>query len=263
MIHAITRGKSRIYQRYLGRREHGELRVSEEDEITSLIMGPLAFMPSEAVGAFWTSLVERRNVDHRLPSGLVTFAEMYFWPKRYIKSKRHIEPDLLVELRWESGERRWLLVEFKWRAPLSGRDQLHRQWLEFLSNHERENAFHIFIAPEISEGHNALSIADVWGGKLLLYPWFDVLSTLRCMDKPGITLLSGWAEEVESLFQLLNIIPFRGFNNLSFQQNNYLTATLFWKAICGFENMSAPHSQNSCLGPEFLSDSISIWRNHE
>ena len=99
MLHAITHNKSRVYQRYLGHREPGEKRVSEEDEITALIMGPLAFLPASAIGAFWMALVKKGKPE-AFPEGPVAQAEMRFWPR-----KNRIEPDMLVELWW--GAERW------------------------------------------------------------------------------------------------------------------------------------------------------------
>ncbi|KPQ23504.1 MAG: hypothetical protein HLUCCA13_13055 [Halomonas sp. HL-48] len=231
MLHAITHGKTRSYQRYLGRRDAAEPRVHEEDELTSLIMGPLAFMPVEAIGAFWTSLVEFQNTECSLPLGPITFAKMSFWPRR------NVEPDMLVELRWLSGDVRWILVEFKWRAPLSGRRQLHRQWLEFLSDQERCNAYHIFIAPEVSEGLNALGDEDVWDGRLLLRSWFDILNMCRHLSLPEMNPLLGWARQIEGLLGLLNIAPFRGFSKLTVPSKPCLTGNVFWKGSSGFNDL--------------------------
>ncbi|NIC38642.1 hypothetical protein HBJ58_18375 [Halomonas desiderata] len=224
--------------------------MPEEDEITALVMGPLAFLAPEAIAAFWMSIIERRRPESRFPGGHISFAKMHFWPKR------GIEPDLFVELGWETGERRWILVEFKWRSTLSGEDQLHKQWLKFLSCHERENSFHVFIAPEISEGHRALGVEDVWRGKLLLYPWSDVLSTLRNFDSPESLLLAGWAEEVQALLGILNIRPFRGFKDMAFSQDCPFYPTAFWRAIDGFESLEPPASfiEGAALADNFNLD---------
>lgn len=130
MLHAFCQQKSRLYKRYLGHREEGEKRVSEEDEITSLLIGPLDYLPPQASGSFWRALIEREISESlTFPAGPIDRVRMKFWPRR------SIEPDLLVELDWCTGERRLLLVELKWNAPLSGDDQLHRQWNEFLTPH--------------------------------------------------------------------------------------------------------------------------------
>lgn len=234
MLHAITQKKTRLHLRYLGHREDGESRVCEEDEITSLIMGPLAFLPDSAIGAFWTALVRSRNPEVEFPAGRVTKAEMLFWPRR-----GRIEPDLRVDLAWGS-ERRVLLVEFKWRAPLSGEDQLHKQWLEYLSPDERERALHVFIAPGTSEGSNAMSREDVWQGKLLLRSWFDVLNTLHDLSGPEAHFLERWSSEARRCLARLQIRPFRGFSRLSAPEIQAPQAEAFWRSFDGFAHMATP-----------------------
>jgi hypothetical protein len=47
MLQTIFHKKTKIYSRYLGHRDEGERRVSEEDELTGLLLGSLAFMPQK------------------------------------------------------------------------------------------------------------------------------------------------------------------------------------------------------------------------
>lgn len=232
MLHAITQKKTRLHLRYLGHREAGEKRVCEEDEITSLIMGPLAFLPDSAIGAFWIALVKSANPEIELSAGGVTKAEMTFWPRR-----EGIEPDLRVDLSW-GGEQRVLLVEFKWRAPLSGKDQLHKQWQQFLSPGEQACAWHLFIAPSTSEGSNALSRDDVWKGRLLLRSWFDVLNMLHDLSGPDAHLLQRWASEVRRCLGRLGIRPFRGFSCLSPSETPPQQAVAFWRGFDGFAHLA-------------------------
>ncbi|MFC0666546.1 hypothetical protein ACFSKY_03725 [Azotobacter chroococcum] len=234
MLHAITHGKTRLYRRYLGHRDGIEKRVSEEDEITALIMGPLAFLPASAIGAFWTALARWNSPEIEFPGGAVTHAEMRFWPRA-----NRIEPDLRVELFW-GQEKRLLLVEFKWQAPLSGENQLHKQWQDYLSHEEREHALHLFIAPDTSEGSNALSRNDVWKGRLLLRSWFDVLNVLRHLAGPEVPSLRCWSSEVIRCLEKLGIRPFRGFKHLSAPEVVPQKAEVFWRGFDGFAHLVAP-----------------------
>lgn len=225
MLHSFCHGKSHLYRRYLGHRDVGEKRVCEEDEITSLIMGPLDYLPSEASGSFWRALIER-DVRGGLafPSGSISSVRMEFWPRRTI------EPDLLIELHWPTGERRILLLEFKWNAPLSGSDQLHRQWNEYLTHAEREVAYHLFIAPEISAGLNAMGKDNIWNGRLILRSWInilDVLSYLDCSRDPG---LEKWKNQVTTFLRSLGIRRFQGFRDLS-PPLSLQQPPLFWSSI--------------------------------
>lgn len=235
MLHAFCHGKSRLFKRYLGHREEGETRVCEEDEITALIMGPLDYLPAEAIGAFWKAVVEQAGQQQSLPFPRepVSRAQMHFWPRR------GIEPDLFVELHWPHGERRLLLVEFKWNSGLSGNDQLHRQWQEFLLPSERDDAYHLFIAPEISAGLNALSHHDLWNGRLLLRPWTSILGVLRHLSGPEAVLLGRWAIQAAHFLEQLGVKRFQGFTGLRPPQP-IKTPTIFWTPVNGFGELPLP-----------------------
>lgn len=210
MLHAFNQKKSRLYQRYLGHRdETTEKRVAEEDEITSLIMGPLAFLSPGAIAAFWDALVRLRNPEHAFPTEAPTRATMRFWPRN-----RRVEPDLRVDLTWGSFTR-VLLVEFKWRAPLSSEQQLHDQWNIYLDEDERDRALHLFIGLDTSEGVNAQNRKDDWQGKLIMRSWFDVLTSAATINAGAGLELRLWSEQVQKCLKLLAIRPFCGFKALT------------------------------------------------
>jgi len=210
VLHAFVQSKSRLYRRYLGQREEpGERRIAAEDEITSIITGPLAYMPPAASGAFWVALANLRNPKLVLPPGAPTEVSMQFWDRN-----KGIEPDLRVDLGWGS-ERRIFLVEFKWRAPLSGADQLHDQWDHYLLPDERVRALHLFIGLDTSEGLHALSRGDVWEGKLLLRTWCDVLTTIKGLQTGQLPALHLWCAQVEQFLKLLGVHRFDGFGRMT------------------------------------------------
>ncbi|MDI3398846.1 hypothetical protein QLG12_11580 [Pseudomonas sp. V88_4] len=246
MLHAFNQGKSSLYRRYLGHREIGEKRVCAEDEITALIMGPLDYLPAESAGLFWRSLIERggRDVHPAFPDEAADRAQMRFWPRN------GVEPDLLVELGWPTGERRILLIEFKWDAPLSGDDQLHRQWLEFLTPAERTDAYHVFIAPDISAGLNALGERDVWNGQLVLHSWLGVLNIVRSMRTSGFTGLETWKSQITRFLGKLGIFRFQGFDSLSLPPIVEST-TVFWSPLNGFSTLKPSTVPSSPLGQPF------------
>lgn len=226
MLHAFSHKKSRLYKRYLGYREDpAEKRVAEEDEITSLIMGPLAFLSPAAVGAFWLSLVRLRNPDHEFPAGAPTHADMHFWPRR-----GKIEPDLRVDLAW-GDDTRVLLVEFKWRAPLSGENQLHDQWEIYLRPDEHDHALHLFIGLDTSEGINALNRRDIWQGKLLMRSWFDVLTSVSTINSGSALELRRWSEQVEKCLRLLAVRPFNGFDAIPQPPAAAISGPIFFQSV--------------------------------
>jgi hypothetical protein len=241
MLHAFTQNKSRLYQRYRGIRDGEEKRIAAEDEITSLIFSPLAFLPDVAIGEFWRALVEYREKALPLPfpDGVVSTASMDFW------LKDGIEPDLVVRLHWPCGASRTLIVELKWRSPLSPPDQLQQQWTQYLSAAERASAYHLFIAPDVSAGESALS-NDVWNGRLMLRPWHQVADLLNALDGP----LQKWARQACAFLKLLHIAPFSGFSKLAAPELPEALSgqPFFWAGFSGFDHLTPPNLEHyPCL----------------
>jgi hypothetical protein len=151
MLHAIARNKSRAYTRYLSVKAPFEPRISAEDEITSIIFGPLEFLPAADNWKLWQRILQSRASGHLsgpLPSTyLAGFSphafELEFWPR-----KDRIEPDLVIRFSDACGETRSLLVELKWDAPLSGPDQLEKQWLRYQRGLHAQS-LHVFLAKEV------------------------------------------------------------------------------------------------------------------
>jgi hypothetical protein len=224
MLHAFSHKKSGLHRRYLGHREDtSEKRVAEEDEISSLLMGPLAFLSPAAIAAFWRALIDLRHPEHKLPARAPDRAEMHFWPRR-----NRIEPDLVVDLRW-GNDVRILLVEFKWRAPLSGENQLHNQWEHYLTPEQRKHALHFFIGLDTSEGINALNRNDVWKGRLLMRSWFDVLTAVSTIQSGAGLELHRWREQVQRFLKLVEVQPFSGFKPIKLPLIPVQTSTVFFK----------------------------------
>lgn len=244
MLQAINQGKSSFYKRYLGYREKKE-RVSEEDELTSLILGPLELMSSQLSAIFWGTLLSEFKIPY-VPTNLPEKAEIAFWKSRKnILTGRTIEPDIVVDLKWPSEENFLLLIEMKWRSPLSGEDQLHRQWTEYLSEEERKKAIHLFIAPETSEALKASGARDVWSGRLLAISWFDILSILQDKIRKNdrnFEPLMPWMNQVVALLDKLGIRPFRGFKDFKMPLNSTTKELkhLFWNGFRGLTYLAEP-----------------------
>lgn len=224
MLHAFSHNKSRLYRRYLGHRDDvTEKRVAEEDEMTSTLIGPLAFLSPAAIAAFWCAVVHLRNPEHAFPPGAPSHAQMQFWPRN-----RRVEPDLRVDLTW-GDDTRIVLVEFKWRAPLSSKDQLQDQWTVYLEPEERSRALHLFIGLDTSAGLNALNRRDEWHGKLLMRSWFDMLTAVtQIKTGPGLELRR-WSEQVQKTLKLLSVQPFEGFGSLAPPQLPCPAGTVFFR----------------------------------
>jgi hypothetical protein len=234
MLHANEKSKTRISRRFLGDRDGIELRVSEEDEITSTILGPLDFLSAAENHRFWQRLLASVKHANFLPPTQPSNVEFGFWERRIANdASGAIEPDAVVRMYWPDGSVRILLIELKWRAPLSGEDQLHRQWLQYLSEAERQTALHLFIAPNVSAGEWAQSSNDVWGNrKLVLLSWLHIRSILNEFSKETAAV-GRWARVADQFLESVHIRKFRGFNTLfheQFQLLKSLPNPLFWQA---------------------------------
>jgi len=211
MLHAIEKKKTTIYRRYLGHRDGVERRVFEEDEITSTVLGPLAFFEPGPVLGFWRRLLAREAPRAAVPPGDPSRMEFALWPRR-----RDVEPDGYLRFTWADGTRLNLLIEVKWHAPLSGDDQLVKQWREFLDASERAATLHLFIAPEVSVGLAARNDASpaTWqaGGedRLILVSWRQICAALQHWQPDGP--IARWAELTHGYLRAVGIKPFRGFD---------------------------------------------------
>jgi len=264
MLHAIAKGKSTLYRRYLGERDGDELKVYEEDEITSTILGPLDFFPAADVQRFWQLVLRTAGQGKFLPESSVTSVLLETWPRRtVIKDGKSVEPDALVTMHWENGVSRSLLLELKWRAPLSGENQLHRQWLQFLNETERESALHLFIAPEVSAGAQAPNETggDVWstpeGSRLVLLPWLKIRTVLGSLSEEK-SALGRWATLADQFLERVRISRYGGFNQFSnaISLPDQIPATLFWRPnkFTGWRvTCEPPVLPNSPAGPIFFS----------
>lgn len=245
MLHAINQNKSHIYERYLGHRDKEERQIAEEDEITALLLGPLALILPASSALFWHELLKCLKAPG-LPDERPISCVMDFWPRRRIEQnpRRSIEPDIMIKLQWEDNLERTLVVELKWNASLS-EDQLQRQWAEYLNDQERKNGWHLFIGKEISKAHSAKNINDIWGGRIFLCGWTNILNSLESMKRQEeFNALFPWADQVSGALNKLGFHPFSGFENLPILPHyNKKNQTIFFREFLGFSNLSPGAAQ--------------------
>lgn len=222
MLHAFARNKSRAYQRYLGVREASEPRVSSEDEIASIIFGPLDFLPASDNWKLWKLVLQShasKEMSGELPpdyfsdSFLPSACTFAFWPR-----KDKIEPDILVKFLDGQGGVRTLLIELKWDAGLSGDNQLEKQWLDYQSG-DHANTLHVFIAKRMgspldrkiwaSPGPNGMP-----GSRLRRVRWHEFKHEIvKLAGLPGTSdSLKRWCALVSGFLRQVGIRPFIGFH---------------------------------------------------
>jgi hypothetical protein len=225
MLHAIIQNKTQCHRRYLGHRDDDGHRLTAEDEITSTVFGPLNFMEVEPVFRFWRSVFSYSGVIDISPAMSPDSCELRLWPiKRIEASERSwIQPDAHLTFYWKNGARIDILVEVKWQHSLSPdnvANQLRQQWTEYLDGEVRDYCWHVFIAPEISEGIAVSCGSDgrLWrGGKLILISWVQLRDVLSSLGE-GKDGLSRWAKDTDGFLEKIGIRRFKGFAHCNLQQ---------------------------------------------
>lgn len=221
MLHAFARNKSRAYRRYLGVRDPSEPRVSAEDEITSLIFGPLEFLSTLDNWTLWKLVVRSRtsiSACGPLPSNFFSdFSPssftVEFWPR-----KENIEPDLVVQFVDDVGATRSLLIELKWDAGVSGADQLEKQWLRYQES-EHDRSLHVFIAkraPEMVSDTTPWTCLEADGSeavRLRAIRWHEFKQEIAKLSHASTVSapLKRWAVLVSDFLGQLEVRPFVGF----------------------------------------------------
>lgn len=218
--------------RHLGIRDKGENSVRTEDEITSLVFGPLEYMDKRLSAYFWHYLLSELGTPITSSSPPLD-CTIDFWPKD------GIEPDMTVTLKYSDGETVFLLIEIKWDADLSKR-QLQKQWQTFTEDKiSHATCYHLFLAKETRKGRKAQEDDDVWGDKLLFLTWYQLSSIMNKLQRSDHTKHSSWLAQVVTFLEFINVRGFRGFHRTEeiFANTGILASIrkhLFWYGFKGF-----------------------------
>lgn len=227
MLHAIHKNKTRVYNRYKGHPTPDEKRVSEEDEITSIVFSPLTFMSPEDNAYFWHFISSKKLAINKSSPPLSSTIEM--WPSRTSsETGNRIEPEILINLIYPDTKIT-LIVELKWNAPLS-ENQLQKQWCNFLESAEQENGVQIFIGRDTSTAIKAKEEPDKWidPNKLIILSWSEIIALLGSEDFKGSEILKSWSKLLCDFMSKLGIRAFKGFNELSDPHPVKITEPIFF-----------------------------------
>lgn len=223
MLHAFARHKSKAYTRYLGVRDTSEPRVSSEDEITSLVFGPLDFLSAADNWLLWKAVLQSHASMHISgalpPDYLVNFSPdactLEFWPR-----KNNIEPDLVVTFSNAAGQIRSLVVELKWDAPPSGEDQLQKQWMDYQAG-QHAHSLHVFITKRIGDLPSdvqpwSCGVANAPASRLRAIRWHAFRhEILKLAGLPNTSRpLKLWCELTSGFLRQVEIRPFVGFHTV-------------------------------------------------
>lgn len=201
----MIRGKSSLRSRYVARHNgaHGERRT-QEDEITSLMLGVLAYQPPAVVWAIIRTWLVHLGVDKRIQlpefkiDGLA--CDVQFWPQR-----NNVEPDVVIDvLRLQKIELR-VVVEAKWNAGESGEDQFKKQRLEFERDVSSSRFVHLallksrrHLPPTIEEGRCSV-FRTTWA------EYVDAIRSANSYPHVDYAHLSTLVRELQKMLTLLQL----------------------------------------------------------
>jgi len=195
MLHAIHNRKSRLpFLRYVASADEKGHRRTQEDEITSIVFGPIDFMPETTARSIVTILFGCSPIPetHRV--------SMKLWP-RY----ENVEPDVVFIEHRDNGIERAYIIEVKWNAPL-GDDQVERQRTA-MRDSDVDVAAHIVLSRypiEVRSNSKNMTWMDFKDG---------VLKGIKANGKDQIA--QKWAELTWSFLESCNILHFHGFQNIA------------------------------------------------
>ena len=181
------------------------------------------------------------------PEPWVRFA---FWPNLAAVSQgaqtSRIEPDVVIACwrqRADHAQEPFLriLVECKWNSPLSGDEQLWRQWTA-LSDSQHQHTLHVYLVKDAAQGWaeifpftSQLSDAQqTWRQRAFVVTWAQLI-------RPEVLRLSGpvhsWLEDMSQLLITLGIVPFDGFHAVAQEAYAPSPPILFWHRFHGFTQL--------------------------
>jgi hypothetical protein len=221
VLHAVNHKKTNHCRGYLGHRTESTKPFKAEDEITSIVFGPLDFMEDRQVCRFWQAVFAQIGKGDVFGDPVSARSSVRLWPRRPIPGNigKPKEPDAHIEFSWKDGTRVDILIEVKWRQPLVREKvecQLRQQWQEYLADDTRTDCWHFFIAPSIGDAISGqcLQGQDIWPeGRLIPFTWMDLRNVLSRLagDHDG---LARWAAATDCFLERIGVCRFRGFAHL-------------------------------------------------
>jgi hypothetical protein len=207
-----------------------------EDEITSCILGPLSYMPIKDVWTLFRAWLPYKK--EMWPTDIPTSVKFSFWPN--LKDEGRIEPDLLVRFSCNGDPILNVLFEIKWTSPISGKDELAKQW-EALSNEEKQNTFHVYLVKDTGRGNREVDQSlnefpkgpqkKLWQNRLVCIGWRSLLEVLF-FNRPRLgTTMNLWAKGVIAFLRRRGQTTFTGFEWLSEEMVSTASEKeIFWKS---------------------------------
>ena len=207
-----------------------------EDEISSCILGPLSYMPAKEVWKLFRAWLPF-NKD-MWPFDIPTDVNFSFWPN--LKNKGRVEPDLLVRFSCNGNSILLVIFEIKWESPLSGEDELIKQW-NALPYTDKQIAFHVYLVKNTNRGNRELTRSlnnfpnNSWRNRLICIGWRSLIEVLLYSRSSFGTAMNLWGEGVIAFLQRRGQTVFTGFEWLE-KESVFPTPKneIFWKTPSWF-----------------------------
>jgi len=215
MLHAAFSHKTRLpAHRYVSARQTNESRRTQEDEITSVVFGPLDFMATDS---------RRRLVAHLfgVPIADDSDVSLEFWPRW-----DGVEPDVVFIETAKNATRKAFVIEVKWNAPL-GEDQVGRQIRAIEGLPGVTEVKHLVLSrqtyPVDSPSRNMT--------------WMDFKERIKTITNDSV--LVRWSTLVCEFLELCNVRHFLGFGSLPACDLSAYDkgSTIFWPGFDGWGNI--------------------------
>lgn len=203
-----------------------------EDEITSIVFGPLIYMsPEDVWGLFREWLPFKTDL---WPSGISNSMELSFWPN--IATEGRIEPDMLLRFKRNGELLLTILIEIKWDSPISSHDELLKQW-EALGDKEKKSAFHIYLVKNTGRGNREVARSlensrdETWRERLVCIGWRSLIETLQFENQKFGRTINLWAEGIIAFLGRRGQTTFTGFKWLEGKSVSHPINELFWRSL--------------------------------
>ncbi len=246
MLHAVEKRKTTRARQYAHAEHieehnnyHKKKNLKAEDEITSIVIGPLEFLSPVDSLKFWLELLELNDRPDFENSEPVYLDDFKLWMGR-----DNIEPDGFIFYKCNKNKYIFLL-EVKWNSKLE-ENQLENQWDKFLKDDEKPYATHVFLGKDTRDADNIQSQRSQKNPDHIIkvISWLRFRRALKeiAPEKTHHKGFARWAELANKFLEQCGIIDFSGFkgiadsykvifNGLPLHEKN-----LFWQPFRGFSS---------------------------
>ena len=192
-----------------------------EDELTSIVLGPLRYMSAPQTLQFWQRVFEVSANRRLAPDFQADRQSVTFWPSYKTDSGR-VEPDAHLlfssSATTEKQEKSSfeILLEVKWQSPLSGEGQLGRQWKHFPGVDGKKNTLHVLLVIDGARWrqHVLHERRERHASQLSVISWADVQYAASTLRDSG-DALGNYAGDIDDYLKKIGFLGIKGFDEFA------------------------------------------------